>query len=99
MPSGPRRMLGSRISAAVVLHSCQPRPAPVIAGVMTDLPPLSGSHVTPSRLYARCTPSSPFRVKYENRNALGSAAGAGGGDGCPHATSAIVASAPHARVL
>src|SRR5690348_14347658 len=73
-------MLGSRISAAVVFHSCHPRPAPVTSGVITDLPPFNGSHVTPSRLYARWTPSSPFRVKYEKRNASGARVGAAGSE-------------------
>ena len=78
-PSGPRRMDGSRMSAARVSHSCQPTPSPVTAGVMTGRPPLSGSHVVPSALYARCTPSAPLRVKYENKNASGSRDGCGAG--------------------
>src|SRR5438105_13968705 len=62
-------MLGSRMRAAVVFHSCHPRPDPVTAGVITDRPPLMADQPIPSRLYARWTPSSPLRVKYENRYA------------------------------
>src|SRR3954469_24566915 len=61
-------MHGSRIRDAVVFHCIQPTPCPVIVGRSTERPPLSGSHLIPSSLYARCSPSSPFRVKYENRN-------------------------------
>src|SRR5690348_2200799 len=98
-PSGPRRMLGSRMSAAVVFHSFQPRPEPVIAGWMTERPPLSGSHVTPSRLYARWTPSSPLRVKYENKNALRSGRGDGAAEWPPQPSSDRAATNSAARRL
>ncbi len=60
-------MLGSRISAALVFQSCQPIPSPVIAGVITGLPPFNADQVMPSPLHARWTPSSPLPRKYEKR--------------------------------
>src|SRR5690242_4977445 len=92
-------MLGSRIRAAREFQSCQPMPSPMTAGWMTDRPPFSAVQVIPSSLVARWTPSSPLRVKYENRKAFEPGCGLrvtglpGTDVDCPPAPDAAIATA------
>ena len=72
MPSGPRRMLGSRIRAPVVFHSCQPIPEPVTAGVMTERPPFNADQVdgTGRKRYQSVVPDATINALSEGVNTV-----------------------------
>ena len=58
------------MSAAVVFHSCHPRPDPVMAGVITDLPPLSAAQLIPSQILCEPERFQPiYRTWLENAKA------------------------------